>query len=95
MVEIGDAAWNAAISSLSELSVDQRKHFATLLIHLAKCYQDDSNHKALIFVDTGPISMLTFAINANEAEAANIINDAYTVMHAMITADAPDRDMYN
>ena len=42
--------WAKALDSLMELPSDKRRHFALLLVNLAKCYIDDSGWKAVILV---------------------------------------------
>lgn len=88
------AQWAESLDRLMELSPDKRKHFALLLIHLAKCYADSEHNKAVVLVDTED-ALLTFSVGADEMEAANMIQQANNVMNAVATADAPAKEMFN
>lgn len=86
--------WSEAIDQLMELEPARRKHFAMLVVSLAKCYTKKDSWKAVVFVNNEN-DLLTFSVGADEFEAAQIVHAAAEVMNAYVTADAPEREMYN
>ena len=92
---IDKEAWADAMNELSELPKEKRDHFAVLLINLANCYRKDSTSKAFIIVDIADEAMVSFALNADEMEAAEMVFKAYEVMGDILTNDAPDKEMFN
>jgi hypothetical protein len=88
------ADWDTALASLLEMPAKKRKHFALLLINLAKCYTDHDNWKAVILINNED-ALLTFSAGADEFEAAQMIQMANEAVTMAATADAPDKEMYN
>ena len=87
-------AWHSTIDELMDLDEHKRKHFALLLVHLAKCYTDRNHWKAVIIVNNDD-ELLTFSAGATEFEAAEMLQLANDVVTMAATADAPEREMYN
>jgi len=71
-----------------------RDHFGRLILMLAKCYNENSPHKAVIIVDTGE-AMLTFCAGADEMEWAEMVGHANDMAQAMLLRDAPPKEMFN
>lgn len=86
--------WAKALESLMDLCPEKRRHFALLLVNLAKCYADQDHWKAVIIIDNST-EMLTFSAGATEFEAAQMLQLANDVVSIAATADAPEREMYN
>ena len=86
--------WASALESLMDMCPDRRRHFAMLLINLAKCYIDKDHWKAVIIIDNSN-ELLTFSAGATEFEAAEMLQLANDVVTMAATADAPEREMYN
>lgn len=86
--------WDASLESLMEMPVEKRRHFALLLINLAKCYADSDNWKAVILINNDD-ELLTFSAGADEAEAIEMLQMANDAVLMAATADAPDREMFN
>lgn len=92
---VSQQMWNEAMDNLGKLPEYKRDQFGLLLVNLAKCYMEDSKQRALVLVDIADEAMLTFAINTDEMEAADMINRAQEVMNTIVTEDAPKREMFN
>ena len=88
------ADWDRAIESLMGMEEDKRKHFALLIVSLAKCYTDQDKWKAVILIENDD-SLLTFSAGATEYEAGTMLAKANEVVQMVATADAPDREMFN
>lgn len=86
--------WDHAINVLMELEPEKRKHFALLVVNLAKCYVKDSGWKAVILINNSD-ALLTFSAGADEYEAAGMLQMANDAVSIAAAADAPDREMYN
>jgi outer membrane protein assembly factor BamD (BamD/ComL family) len=86
--------WDEAITKLMGMDSDKRKHFALLIVSLAKCYTEQDKWKAVILIENDD-ALLTFSAGADEYEASNMVSKAYEVMGLVATADAPDREMFN
>ena len=86
--------WAKAMASLMNLPSERRKHFALLLVNLAKCYVNDSGWKAVILI-SNPDALLTFSAGADEYEAAGMLQMANDAVSIAAAADAPEKQMYN
>lgn len=88
------AEWADTLALLEDLPDDKRMHFALLLSKLAKCYVDDGGYKAVLLVDNND-HLMTISVGATEMECMEILNKAQEVMGAVVTEDAPAREMFN
>lgn len=86
--------WAKAMASLMDMPSDKRKHFALLLVNLAKCYADKDHWKAVILINNDD-ALLTFSAGADEYEAAGMLQMANDAVSIAAAADAPDRGMMN
>lgn len=86
--------WNEAIESLMEMDEHKRKHFALLVVSLAKCYTKSREWKAVILINNED-ALLTFSAGADEAEAAEMLKLANEAVLLAATADAPPKEMFN
>lgn len=86
--------WDKALESLLEMPSDRRKHFALLLVNLAKCYDLNTGWKAVILIHNDD-ALLTFSAGADEYEAAGMLQMANDAVTIAATADAPDKGMFN
>lgn len=86
--------WETSMEQIMNLGAAKRKHFAMLLVSLAKCYADSDNHKAVILIDNDD-ALLTFSAGADEMDAAEMIARAHEMMTAVNMADAPAKEMFN
>ena len=86
--------WAKAMESLVDMPAEKRKHFALLLVNLAKCYADKDHWKAVILIQNED-ALLTFSAGADEYEAANMLQVANEVVITVSALDAPEREMYN
>lgn len=88
--------WNNTIEELMELDEYKRKHFALMIMRLAQCYKKDNTVMAVVLVhDSNDNDLATFSVGADEYEAAQMLQTASAVVNGVVTADAPDREMYN
>lgn len=86
--------WDASVESLMDLPPAKRRHFALLLINLAKCYQPDSGFKAVILINNDD-ALLTFSAGADEAEAVEMLQMAHDATLLAATEGAPPKEMFN
>lgn len=85
-------AWESTIDKLGNLTAERRKHFALLLVNLADCYADDASAVVLIHKDD---NLMMFSAGATEFEAAEMLTRANDLVEAMVTAEAPPKEMFN
>lgn len=86
--------WKKTLALLEGLSENKRQHFALVLGKLAECYIDDSGVKAVLLVDTDN-HLLTISVGATELDCAVMLGKANEIMGAVVTSDAPEREMFN
>jgi len=86
--------WSAAVDSLMDLGTEKRKHFALLVMGLAKCYTDSEHNKAVILISNDD-ALMTFSAGADEMEAAEMVQIAHDLMVSVNMADAPAKEMFN
>jgi hypothetical protein len=94
MDKLTQDSWDNTIAALSNSDEGLRDHFGKLILLLAKCYNPDLPHKAVVLVDTGE-SMLTFCVGADEMELAEMIGHANDMAQAMVLRDAPPKELFN
>jgi hypothetical protein len=94
MDKLTQDAWDNTIDSLGKRDEGVRDHFAQLIMTLAKCYNLDAPHKAVVLVDTGE-ALLTFCAGADEMDMAEMIGHAYEMTQALTMRDAPPKEMFN
>jgi hypothetical protein len=94
MDKLTQTSWDDTIANLSKRDEGVRDHFAQLIMTLAKCYNMDAPHKAVVLVDTGD-AMLTFCAGADEMDMAEMIGQANEMAQALTLRDAPPKEMFN
>lgn len=94
MDKVNKDAWATTIEHLSKRDEGVRDHFAHLIMTLAKCYDLEAPHKAVVLVDTGE-ALLTFCAGADEMDMAEMIGQAHDMAQAMVLRDAPPKEMFN
>jgi len=94
MDKLTQETWDATIESLGKREEGLRTHFAKLIMMMAKCYDDNAPHKAVVLVDTGD-SLLTFSVGADEMEMTGMIDHAHEMTQALTMRNAPPKEMFN
>jgi hypothetical protein len=94
MDKLTQDAWDNTIAALSNSDEGLRDHFGRLILLMAKCYNPDLPHKAVVIIDTGE-SLLTFCAGADEMELAEMIGHANEMAQALTLRDAPPKEMFN
>ena len=94
MDKMTQTSWDDTIANLSKRDEGVRDHFAHLIMTLAKCYNLEAPHKAVVLVDTGE-ALLTFCAGADEMDMAEMIGQANEMAQAMLLRDAPPKEMFN
>ena len=94
MDKVNKDVWEDTIAQLSKRDEGVRDHFAQLILTLAKCYNPDLPHKAVVLVDTGE-ALLTFCAGADEMDMAEMLTQAYDMSQAMVLRNAPPKEMFN
>jgi hypothetical protein len=94
MDKINKEAWDTTVEHLSKRDEGVRDHFAQLIMTLAKCYNMDAPHKAVVLVDTGE-ALLTFCAGADEMDMAEMIGQANEMAQALTLRNAPPKEMFN
>lgn len=86
--------WRHSMDMLMQLSEPKRKHFAMLLMSLADCYDDENDASALVLLSTDD-RLVMFSAGATEFECSEMLQKASELVHAVATADAPEKGMFN
>jgi hypothetical protein len=94
MDKITTDLWERMVTDIQKASPEKRKHFAQMVMLLAKCYIDELDHKAVVIVDTGK-SVVTFAAGADEMEMADLVMQAHEATQAITMYDAPPKELFN
>jgi hypothetical protein len=94
MDTVTQAAWEDTIANLRKRDEGVRDHFAQLILTLAKCYNLDEPHKAVVLVDTGE-ALLTFCAGADEMDMAEMVGQANEMAQAIVLRNAPPKEMFN
>jgi len=94
MDKLTQAAWDDTVAALSNSDEGLRDHFGKLILLLAKCYNPDLPHKAVVIIDTGE-SLLTFCAGADEMELAEMLGQANDMAQALTMRDAPPKELFN
>jgi hypothetical protein len=94
MDKLTQTSWDDTIANLSKRDEGVRDHFAQLILTLAKCYNLDAPHKAVVLVDTGE-ALLTFCAGADEMDMTEMLTQAYDMAQAMTMRNAPPKEMFN
>ena len=94
MDKLTQTSWDDTIANLSKRDEGVRDHFAQLILTLAKCYNLEAPHKAVVLVDTGE-ALLTFCAGADEMDMASMIGQANEMAQALALRDAPPKEMFN
>jgi hypothetical protein len=94
MDKMTQTSWDDTIAHLSKRDEGVRDHFAQLILTLAKCYNLEAPHKAVVLVDTGE-ALLTFCAGADEMDMAEMIGQANEMAQAILLRDAPPKEMFN
>jgi hypothetical protein len=94
MDKLTQETWDDTVSALSNSDEGLRDHFGKLILLLAKCYNPDLPHKAVVIIDTGE-SLLTFCAGADEMELAEMLGQANDMAQALTMRDAPPKELFN
>jgi hypothetical protein len=94
MDKLTQTTWDDTIAALSNSDEGLRDHFGKLILLLAKCYNPDLPHKAVVVIDTGE-ALLTFCAGADEMELADMLGQANEMAQALTLRDAPPKEMFN
>jgi hypothetical protein len=94
MDKINKEAWDTTVEHLSKRDEGVRDHFAQLILTLAKCYNLEAPHKAVVLVDTGE-ALLTFCAGADEMDMAEMLGHANDMAQALTLRNAPPKEMFN
>lgn len=94
MDKLTQETWDDTIAALRNSDEGLRDHFGKLILLLAKCYNENAPHKAVVIVDTGD-SLLTFCAGADEMQWAEMIGHANDMAQAMALRGAPPKEMFN
>jgi hypothetical protein len=86
--------WKHSMEMLMQLSESKRKHFAMLLMSLADCYDDENDAAAVVLLSTED-GLVMFSAGATEFECSEMLSKANELVHAVATADAPEKGMFN
>jgi hypothetical protein len=94
MDKLTQDSWDKTIAALSNSDEGLRDHFGKLILLMAKCYNPDLPHKAVVIIDTGE-SLLTFCAGADEMELAEMLGQANDMAQALTMRDAPPKELFN
>ena len=94
MDKVTTELWERMLADIRIASPEKQKHFAHMILSLAKCYIDDLPHKAVVLIDTGE-SLVTYAAGADEMDMADMLMRSSEVTNAVLMADAPPKEFFN
>jgi hypothetical protein len=94
MDKVTQTSWDDTIAHLNKRDEGVRDHFAQLILTLAKCYNLEAPHKAVVLVDTGE-ALLTFCAGADEMDMAEMVGQANEMAQAIVLRNAPPKEMFN
>ena len=94
MDKVSKDAWDTTVEHLSKRDEGVRDHFAQMIMLLAKCYDMDAPHRAVVLVDNGE-ALLTFCAGADEMDMASMIGQANELAQALTLRNAPPKEMFN
>lgn len=86
--------WEKSMAKILALPSDRRKHFALLLVSLADCYDEDGDAAAVVLIHRDD-NLVMFSAGATEFECSEMLGKANELVHAVVTADAPAKEMFN
>ena len=94
MSEIDPEIAAAAVAAIAKLSKDgnkvQKEHFAQALTMLAECYGDGAKYRALLIMGNDD-ELATLSINADQWEAAGLVQMCYDNMNLKAFQKMPDQ----
>ena len=85
----------AFFDKVNGLSQEARDHFKIVLEQLIICYTDDKAHAVLVVDHEDSPRTVMIAINANEMEAAQLLDTGAKATMGMVMAEMPDKGMLN
>lgn len=93
-MEVDQALAQAAVKAIERLSregtKEQKEHFTQVIAQLANCYGDSSQSHALVVINTDD-SLYTMSINADQWEAAGLIQMCYDAMNLKVFQQTPEK----
>lgn len=89
-----DIADAQMMEALSKLDVRAREHFQAIVRMIALCYTDPQLFSGLLITRRENETVL-MSLNANEMEAAALINNASEYMTSYTMQGAPPKDKFN
>jgi len=93
ILQVQDAA--EFLEKLEALSPERREHMRIVFKGLIECYvRDDVRAVVVVSEDNNPFGEL-LTINCNDMEALGMLNQIQGMMHEIVTADAPPKEMMN
>jgi hypothetical protein len=85
----------AFFDKVNGLSQEARDHFKIVLEQLIICYTDDKAHAVLVVDHEDSPRTVMIAINANEMEAAQLLDTGARATMGIVMDDMPDKGMLN
>lgn len=83
------------LEKLESLTPERREHMRIVFKGLIECYvREDVRAVVVVSEDSNPFGEL-LTINCNDMEALGILNQVQGMMHEIVTADAPPKEMMN
>ena len=83
------------LEKLESLTPERREHMRIVVKALIECYlREDVRALVVVAEDDNPFGEL-LTINCNDMEALGMLNQIQGMMHEIVTADAPPKEMMN
>lgn len=83
------------LEKLASLTPERREHMRIVFKGLIECYvREDVRAVVVVSEDNNPFGEL-LTINCNDMEALRILGQVNEMMHSVVTADAPPKEMMN
>ncbi len=92
--ELADTALAAIEKRASDMTEEQKNHFAALVTMLLSCYGKHPIARGVLILANAD-TVNTFGINADEFEINGLIESVRESVHDMLQHDAPAQGMMN
>ena len=83
------------LEKLESLTPEKREHMRIVVKGLIECYMRDDVRAVVVLSEDGNPYGELLTINCNDMEALGMLNQIQGMMHEIVTADAPPKEMMN
>lgn len=81
--------------AVERMTPEQRTHLRVVIQTLVNCYLHDNTHGLLVVSEDGAPMVQVMAINADDMEAAQMLDSVDTFLNFRLLDEAPPKEMMN